>query len=137
MLHSTTRTTFWEREGHRQQPERHRRDLEHPHQKNKRHHHQRLENRHQGLEHYRKKLECPCQELHLLLRPETHIILRLGANRMYRITRPPVQGPTQESSIRSTTRTRQKHRGQSHRPRVWSSPTPKETRFGSRRTKTG
>ena len=48
-----------EEEINRQQPQRHRRELEHLHQKKKRHHHQRLENRHQGLEHYRKKLGCP------------------------------------------------------------------------------
>ena len=45
---------------------------------------------------------------------------------MYHITRPPVQDPIQESRIPSATRTRQKHRGQSHRPRVWSSPTPRD-----------
>ena len=37
----------------------------------------------------------------------------------------------------STARTRQKHRGQSHRSRVWSSPAPRKARFGSRRRKTG
>ena len=101
----TTTTT-----SHRQQTERHRRELKHPYQKKKRHHHQRLEHRHQGLEHYRKKLGCPRQELHLIFRPGTHILQQLGPHRMYRITRPPVQDPIQESRIPSTTRTRQEHR---------------------------
>ena len=64
------------------------------------------------------------------------ILPRLGSHRMYRITRPPVQDPIQESRIPSTTRTSKQHRGQSHRSRMWSSSTPREVRLGSRRRKT-
>ena len=66
----------------------------------------------QGLEHYRKKLGCPCQELHQIFRPGMHILLQMGGlHRMYRTTRPPVQDPIQESRIPSTTRTRQERIG--------------------------
>ena len=135
--YTTTRTTFWKRKNNRQQPECHRRELEHPRHQKKRQHHQRLGNRHQGPGNYRKKLECPGQELHLLFRPGTYILLRLGSHRMYRITRPPVQDPIQESRIPSTTRTQQEHRGQTHRPLGWNSSTPRETCFRSRRRITG
>ena len=50
--------------------------------------------------------------------PRTHVLLQLRPHRMYRITRPLVQDPIQESRIPSTTRTQQEHRGQPHQPRV-------------------
>ena len=112
-------------------------ELEHPHQQKKRHHHQRLEKWHQGLEYYRKKLWCLWQELHILFRPVTHILQRRGRHRMRCLTRPLVQDPIKESRVPSTTRTRREHWGQTSRPLFWILPTPRDTRFGSRRKRTG
>ena len=77
------------------------------------------ERHHQRLQHYRKELEIPHQEPHLLFHPGTQLLLGressllipLGSHQMHRITRPPVQGPIQASGELSTARTPKEHRG--------------------------
>ena len=119
------RAALSKRTSHRQQPEHHRRKLEYLYQGQERHqaltnprqgldrHHQGLErllqslqHHHQRLEHYRKRREGYHHQVpHFLFLPGSHLLLRLGSNRMYRITRPPAGDSTQVSGRPSTART--------------------------------